>query len=102
MVAIQVTNAVGNRDVINNPNNSTNLVLHNNTTIAQGAVGDTSILKNWEAANTVVAPPPATVSPVAHIQPVAPRNPSDPDDLRNRRQRQAGGNGRGRHHRRQG
>ena len=62
---------------INNPNNSTNMSVHSNTTIAQGAIGDTSILKNWEAANTVatspVAPPPVTLSPVA--PPSAPAAP---------------------------
>jgi parallel beta-helix repeat protein len=61
---------------INVPNNNTNLSIHDNATIAQGAIGDTSALKNWEAAvsttappqtGTISAPPPAPVAPPSNV-----------------------------------
>ena len=45
---------------INNPNNSTNLSIHDNTTIAQGLLGDLSVLEQWQAqAQTPTYVPPA-------------------------------------------
>ena len=45
---------------INNPNNSTNLSIHDNTTIAQGVLGDLSLLEQWQGqGQTPVYVPPA-------------------------------------------